>query len=832
MVRPHGNQYATGPGPFGIAASPDGLMVVTADGGPYRFSLSILTRDDRGRSTVRQIEAPREGAEQAKQESWRSVFMGLAFEDNNRVFVSDGNSGNIRWFQLKSGKRDVLSELNRDGFSGSYSGDLAYDPRRQLLFVLDQANFRLAVIETRRGRVLSSVTVGRLPFAIALSPDGKRAYVTNVGMFEYRPVPGASLRDARQTGLTFPAFPFPSPEAAGGVQQRIGSAPVNVPGLGDPNADESNSVCVVNLEDPAAPRVERFIRTGRPIGGAVHGGSSPAGVLAAAGRVFVANSHNDSITVIESNSLKTVKEIPIRIRGFEGLRGVTPIGMAQHDPTGWLFVAEAGINAVGVIDTQTMEVLGHIPAAWYPTGIAISGDNVYVANAKGFGSGANANRVVALRQAKPVEPRGGAITAFPIPARRDLAGLTRQVMQLNGFEPVPDAVPAAYPPEIRHVVLIVKEDRSFDEVFGDVESAVNGPVDGAPMLARFGRYGSATPVEGGFGQRFSLRGISVTPNHHALAERWAISDNYYSEAETDVGGHHLLAGVFPNAWTQSTLMAAYGGHKDFRFGVTAPGRLLFPGDAAGVHPEEMPEGGDLWIHLARHGVSARNFGGGLQLAGSRRGEGMLPSGIRYLTNVPAPAALLAVTSRGYPQANTSIPDQLRADRFIAETKELYGRDGKPFPRLVVLHLPNDATGQPRPADGYPFAASYVADNDYALGRVIEYLSKSPWWRNMVVFVTEDGAFGGVDHVDAHRTVFLAAGPHVRRNYASHRNVSHAGLLKTVFRILGIPPLNLFDAAASDLSDCFTDEPDYAPYEAQPVRDELFVPERARPAEPR
>jgi hypothetical protein len=135
--------------------------------------------------------------------------------------------------------------------------------------------------------------------------------------------------------------------------------------------------------------------------------------------------------------------------------------------------------------------------------------------------------------------------------------------------------------------------------------------------------------------------------------------------------------------------------------------------------------------------------------------------------------------------------------------------------------------RPRPEDGYPYEASFVADNDHALGRIVEYLSNTKWWREMALFITEDDAQGGRDHIDAHRTVLLVAGPYAKKNYVSHRNSSFPGLLKTIFRLLDLPPLNLFDAAATDLSDCFTDTPDFTPYRAEPVDDRLFKPEEAR-----
>ena len=181
----------------------------------------------------------------------------------------------------------------------------------------------------------------------------------------------------------------------------------------------------------------------------------------------------------------------------------------------------------------------------------------------------------------------------------------------------------------------------------------------------------------------------------------------------------------------------------------------------------------------------------------------------------------------------NIPDQFRAAQFIAEMEAKYVKGGEPFPRFIFIHLPNDHMTKPRPEDGYPYQASFVADNDYALGRIVEYLSHTPWWREMAVFVTEDDAQGGVDHIDSHRTVLLALGPYCQRNYVSHTNSSFPGLLKTIFRLLGLPPLNLFDAAASDLSDVFTDQPDFSGYEVLKEDPRLFDPATAKePSDPK
>ncbi len=828
-IEAHGRQFATGPSPFGIAINRRGRRIVTADGGPQSYSLTVLERDGRGRIQARRIVAPEEGSEAGKKETWRSVFMGVAFAGEDEVFLSEGESGRVRRTKIDGdGRSEALYELNSRDVGDSYTGDLAYDEERRLLYVVDQANFRIVVFDERKHQRIASLPVGRIPFAVALSPNRKRLYVTHVGMFEYTAIPNADSSRAIETGLRFPAFGFPSEEARNGARREPMAGAVDVPGLGDLNVPESNSVWAIDVDDPAQPRVLAKIRTGKPAGGEVAGGSSPSAVLATAERVYVANSHNDSITVIDAAALKPLGEIELRIPGLSSLRGVLPAGMDYHPSTGWLFVAEAGINAVAVVDTRRSQVIGHIPAAWYPVAVRVHEDDVYVVNALGHGTGATANKMIAIRERIGREP-GGALTVFPVPAVRELTQLTNRVMATNGFVPLRDAEPANYPDKIRHVVLIVKESRSYDEVLGDIGQVGTHQADGAPMLARYGRFGSASATGGGFSARFSLKNVNITPNHHAIAVRWSFSDNFYSDSATSMGGHHWLQGVPPNPWTLSSAMAAYGGRKEFRLHSRAPGRRSFTGRRTSVHPEGVPERGTLWRHLARNEITFRNFGEGFELAGAASGAGMQPTGVRLLTNVPMPEVLFRNTSQEYPGYNTDIPDQYRASQFIGEIQNRYVNTGEELPRFLYVHLPNDDTAPARPQDGYRYEASFVADNDYALGRIVEFLSGTPYWRNMVVFVVEDEGQGGVDHVHANRVPFLAAGPWVRQGYVSHRNVSFPGLHKTIYGLLGIPPLHLLDATATDLRDIFTEKPDFTPYEVQEIPEELFVPSRARPA---
>jgi len=804
LLSPYGTEYTTGPGPFGLTVSPSGNRIVTANGGPDRFSLTVLEKTGSDWK-ARQIPIAPKKAEKAEAgDEWKSTFMGLAFDGDDTLYASEGESGEVRAVDLASGKHLGQFDLNTGGFHDSYSAELALDRQRGILYVVDQANFRVAVFDTRERKPLASIAVGRLPFAIALAPDGMRIYITNIGMFTYKVLPGADAKHARETGIEFPAFGFPSKESLDGtVVKNASGKSIVVPPLGDPNTAEANSLCAIDVATPAKPKVIKFIRTGLAFGPDSLGGSSPAGVLAVGDRIFVSNGTNDSITVIDAPTLAVIKTIELRIPGLERLRGVLPIGLAFNADHNWLLVAEAGINAVGVIDAAQYNMLGHIPAGWFPTRVSVQGDMVYVANAKGHGIGPNATEHAPLPESFQLQRRRGSLSQYQMPPASQLAEMTRSMMVNNGFYATSEA--GVLPIEITHVVIIVKENRTFDEVLGDMA--------GAPDLARYGRR--------------------VTPNHHSIADHWSMSDNFYADSEVSVDGHHWLVGSYPNEWTESSMMASYADGKKFRLTPDSPGRLEVAEGNSSVHPEDQLEAGTLWNHLERHHIAFYNFGEGFELAGVDEGTGLKPTGARFLTNVPMPDPLFRNTSREYPQFNTNIPDQFRATQFIHEMDERYGKTGQPIPQLLFIHLPDDHTADPRPADGYKTDASYVADNDYALGRMVEYLSHTPEWRHMAIFITEDDAGGGVDHIDAHRTVLLVASPWAKRGYVAHMNSSFVGMLKTTYRLLGLGPLNLFDAAAREISECFTNDPDYTPYTLLPVDPAIFDPAKARePLDPK
>ena len=438
MVDPLGRSFQTGPGAFGIAVSPDGKLAVTANGGPDRFSLTVLdmTSDTWQVLQLRAKLRPEDKSESGRDDDdWRSVFMGLAFETDRHLFASEGNSGRVREVALPSGRLLNLLQLNQGPWHDSFSGDLAYDPARRLLYVVDQANFRVAIFNTRTQKLVSSVITGRLPFRLALSPDRLRLYVTNTGMFQYSAIPGADPRHPQTTSIPFPAFGFPSKEAWEGVSVPTWAGPVAVPGLGDPNAPQSNSLSVIDVSDPATARLEALVRTGQPFGPNSMGGSGPTGVAASPAAIYVANGNQDTISVVDAITLSVREQIPLRIPGLENFRGIMPVGLTLDLINGRLLVAEAGINAVGVVNLTTSRLDAHLPAGWFPSSIALDRGRVFVANAKGLGTGPNATRMAPIERSFQGEMRTGMLTVFDMPLPHLMPMLTERVYALGGFLP-------------------------------------------------------------------------------------------------------------------------------------------------------------------------------------------------------------------------------------------------------------------------------------------------------------------------------------------------------------------------------------------------------------
>jgi hypothetical protein len=247
-------------------------------------------------------------------------------------------------------------------------------------------------------------------------------------------------------------------------------------------------------------------------------------------------------------------------------------------------------------------------------------------------------------------------------------------------------------------------------------------------------------------------------------------------------------------------------------------------------PEDEPEFGSLWEHVSNSGLAVLNYGESLEVEGMDEMVGSEPEGQRLFLNAPLPQPVFAATDRKFATANMGIPDIVRSEEFRKDFDARLSADD--IPAMIVIRLGNDHTAGPRPGDGYRLLESYVADNDLALGQIIDVLSHSAIWKDTAVFVTEDDPQSGVDHVDAHRSVLLVMSPYVRSGFLSHRHSSMGSIQRTIYEVLGLGSLNLEDALASDLGDMFTTERDLTPYTALPTDLRVFDPARARIARPK
>ena len=235
----------------------------------------------------------------------------------------------------------------------------------------------------------------------------------------------------------------------------------------------------------------------------------------------------------------------------------------------------------------------------------------------------------------------------------------------------------------------------------------------------------------------------------------------------------------------------------------------------------------MWDHLARNNIRFRNYGEGFEFPGVEEGEDSHPTGAREVVNVPMPKILFDNTCREFPVFNMNIPDQYRAHWFIRDVEKLFLSGKHPFPSFVNIAICNDHGTEPNPSKGYPYVASWMADNDLALGRIVEFLTHTPYWRHMAIFVTEDDAGGEPDHVDAQRSVLLLISPWAKHGYVSHRHTTIVSMHRTLYEIFGLPPLNMFDALANDFADCFATEPNFRPYTCVAVDSRIFDPEKAK-----
>lgn len=808
-LQPVGQHLPLARFPHGMAMSRDGAQLFIASDGVGQ----LVTNWQSGTPQTTTLKPP-------PPEGNRRIHLnagGADFSpDGKLLYWSSGERGSIFLFDTASGTMKAEISLNVDTagtkFNDSYAVDVKLSGDGRFLYCADVTNFRLAVVDTTQTRAVGSVPVGRYPYALAVAGD--RVLVANIGLFEYSAIPLPEGDGFDKRGITRPAFGYPSKEARDGVSFEGRK----IPGLGDDNVPESFSVWSVDVANPAAPKVAARWKTGLLIhspadNGATVGGSAPNFLTAHNNDLYVSNGNNDMIERIDLRQGKPAARTRITPSPLvAGLRGVGPSGMAVSPDGRRLYVTESGINAIAVLDATTLKVLGHISTAWYPYRVAVSPDGrrLAVTCFKGFGNGPSAGSQIPKSEFLRMR---GVLSILDTPEDAALPQLTQKTLDNNGMVDRSPARPLRLPKEIKHVVFITKENHTYDTIFDRIPGAKHDP-----SLLRWGL--KQTIQENG---QPTLTDVPVMVNHNALARQFTVSDNFYLEPEASGVGHRWLVGVQPNNLMQMTYTLGWS----FNEKSTAPGRRYSMGSNGSLMPEDYPEAGSMWEHLARHRVPFRNYGEGFEFPGVKEDDDEHPTGAREVVNVPMPKVLYDNTSFEYPIYNTNIPDQYRAHWFIKDVEQRFLSGKHKFPSFINIAICNDHGAARRPDKGYPYLASYMADNDLALGRIVDFLSHTPYWKNMAIFVTEDDSGGEPDHVDAQRSVLLLISPWAKKGYVSHRHTTILSMHRTLYQILGMPPLNMFDALASDFSDAFTDKPDFRPYQVRKVDPRIFDPEKAK-----
>lgn len=742
-------------------------------------------------------------------------FKGLApaatyLPNGSALVVSLGEKGSLGFLNPETFALESEIQLNVHGVHDSYAVDVAISPDGKTAYCLDVANQDLLTIDLTKKELVNRVKAGREPYALALSPDGKRAYVANIGLFDYEATPDPAKGKGNPRGYTRPPFGYPSKEATEGVEFEGRK----VAGLGDPRTPDADSVFLYQL-DGAKPKLLKKAKSGLLIhapadGGKSCGASAPNSLLLHGNLLYVSNGNNDTLSVFDAKTLalkQTIKLTPTE--RARRLRGVIPSAMAVNKTGTRVYVCESGLNAVGVIDTKTGKVLGHIPTGWFPNSIvAPQTGGLLVGTQKGLGRGPQGplNPRPQTDDRYGLDAMPGMIASLAEPTLAELKQHTQTVIRNNGLIPVAQK-PVKRPP-IKYVVFITKENHTYDGIFGELKGA-----NGQPEYAEFGMNGWIR--EKGKDER-----VPIMPNHVRLAEQFGISDNFYMEPQASGDGHRWLVGVYPSFWSTRVYYAGW----DFRKSNTAKGRLTSYGSNGSQIPEDYLENGSIWEHLDRGGITFRNYGEGFEFPAVDEGPAGARSGGFEQANFPMPISLYKNTCFEYPIFNMNIPDIARVDWFKEDVAKTIRAKGKKLPQFINIALCNDHGAEGRPKDGYPYTCSFMADNDLALGRTVEYLSHTPEWKNMAIFVTQDDSGGDNDHVDRHRSFVLCISPWVKRGYVGHDHTSIMSVIRTIYETFGLGPNNMFDATAQPLWEFFTDKPDYTPYTAVNADPRVFKPE--------
>lgn len=657
-----------------------------------------------------------------------AAFIGVAFApDGKTLYVSGGNQDVIYRYVWRDGTASLLDSLALGRKTPRQSGrrypaGIAASADGRMLYVAENLADSVAVIDVASGRVVQRFPTERYPYGVAVARDGA-VYVSAWG------------------GNTVSTFAL----AADGL-----------------------------LRDA----------------GRIHVGRHPSALLlnADGSRLFVASGSTDRITVLDTKRRHIVSQLQDPPPAGPG-EGSTPDALALSSDGMRLFVAEADNNAVAVFDLNAAtsgiassngknRLVGRVPVDWYPTAIVAAHDTLLVLSGKGRGTAANPDGPDPLHakaagsRAYTLGQTSGTLMTLPLarvtPAA--LAPFTARVARAQGWTDKARGAAASYPP-FTHVIYVIKENRTYDQVLGDL------PVgDGDTALVFFPR--------------------PVSPNHHALAERFGVFDRFFTNAEVSPDGHNWSTAAYASDYLEKTVPSNYSGRGrtyDYEGTNRGFGKADIPDDDV-----SEPANGYLWDQAVRAHVTLRNYGEFVvrDTAGGRA---------IYIGDKPV---LAKHTNPDYPGFDLDQLDQTRMNIWLGEFAE-YVRSGV-MPQLEIVRLPNDHTAGARAGSRTPRA--YMADNDVALGRMIEALSRSPFWKNTVVFVLEDDAQNGPDHVDSHRAPAFVISAY-NGGGVVHRWTNTTDVLATIGQILHMGSLSQFDYYGHPLRDIWTATPDLAPYSA-------------------
>jgi YVTN family beta-propeller protein len=715
MLTPAGLQVEVGDRPEAIAKSPDGHYLAITNNGQGVQSLVLF--DTFTNKIVQSIHYPEPEA----------LFYGIVWSsDGKALYASAGGNNKIRAYSFENNQ---LTEENPfvlgDSNSPIFPAGLAISPDGKTLYAALNYGNAVVAINTENRASLSwkklefgeaTTTTGKdkntLPYALAISKDGATLYVSHTN---------------------------------------------------------ASAVSVVKTEDMTLTTQIKV-------------GDQPSGmVLSSDGKLlYVANANSDTVSVIDTASNKVSSDI--NLKPYEDAPfGSIPNALALTPDGKTLLVTNGGNNDVALVDTASLEVRGLIPAAWFPSAVVTSDDGkfIYLANLKGLGAGPNpmGNRD---DQDNPNSQyignlARGTLSIIEIPSDEDLATYTATVTKNNGFDETnqnllrkPESVAAqpiprrpGEPSVFKHIIYIIKENRTYDQVLGDMPEG-----NGDPSL--------------------TLYGEAITPNQHALAKTFGLFDNFYCDAEVSADGHDWVMAAVASDYTQRLWPSDY---SDRNRGY----------DWEGATDAANPTNGFLFDFAKRGDISYRVYGEFWD----------------YVSQVPdaKPSAyqpnLANHFSPTYLGFDMSYSDQ---DRFTNWKKEFddYVKNGD-LPQLEIISLPRDHTAGTSKDAETPQAM--VADNDLAFGKIVEAVSNSPYWKDTVILSVEDDAQSGPDHVDAHRTVAFAISAYNKPGTVDSTMYSQVSMLRTLELILGLPPMTQFDAAATPMVAAFQDTPDLTPYTA-------------------